>query len=314
LSEKNTPIVLNFHALSHGGQSLGLGQLTRSNFQDLSFLDYSSRRTFRTLFKLYRTKAYVNQPIELVFGGEKIKTKTDKFGSFMVKTETDLTGQRLERVRLSSGKEARLMEGLYSAEVASIDSQTIIVSDIDDTLLHSYIMRKALKFRTLMFTTMEKRKAVTEMKDLLQSCVTKGASCFYLSNSEQNLYPLIYRFLTFNEFPAGPLILKKWRRLWQVLWNIKFPIKNVHKQQTLIDLFDFFPDKQFVLMGDNTQHDLPIYLEAATQYPRQVSHIIIRKVVTREEDEAMIAEHREKLIETDVKIHYGDDFPNPFEF
>jgi phosphatidate phosphatase APP1 len=163
-----------------------------------------------------------------------------------------------------------------------------------------------------MFTTVEKRKAVTSMLGVLKKFETRGASCFYLSNSEQNLYPLIFRFLVHNTFPPGPLFLKKMRSLWHVVSNFKFPLLNAHKQQTLEDILSFFPDKKFVLIGDNTQQDLTIYLQAALRFPQNVRYIVIRKVLDTDRDSMTMEKHRDFLTANGIALYYGDDFPYEF--
>ncbi len=313
MSEGKVPILLSFHALALKEGTLLFGQLTYTHVGDLSFKEYSRRKTFRTLVRLYQTKSYPNQTIHLFFGTEKIQAKTDIYGAFYFKSPTVLSSMTLDKIVLSSGVEVTFVDGLYDRSVRSVDSDTIVVTDIDDTMMHSYIFRTLRKFRTLMFTKVEKRKAVSDMQKLLHQFVKDGSYPVYLSNSEQNLYPLIYRFLNHNAFPEGPMLLKKWRGLWQVLWNIKFPIKNVHKQGTLQDLITYFPDKKFILMGDNTQHDLSIYLEAAEKFPKHVRFIIIRKVVDREEDQVQIDKAKPLLRQNNINLYYDDEFPYPLE-
>jgi phosphatidate phosphatase APP1 len=254
---------------------------------------------------LYRTKPYASQDIILVFDDEKIETQTDAYGAFYVTIPLQLARQRLQQVMLASGEAVRMVEGLYRCDVQEVTADTIVVSDIDDTLMHSFIYKKLRKFRTLMFTAVEKRKAVLPMQSLLHTLEGKGAAFFYLSNSEQNLYPLIYRFLQHNNFPAGPLFLKKLRSLRHVLLNIKFPLRNIHKQQTLKDILALFPDKKFVLVGDNTQHDLPVYLEAAAHSPGNIQRIIIRKVIARKGEEAEVEKRREELKAMGIEFYYG---------
>jgi phosphatidate phosphatase APP1 len=310
---RKVPILLSFYALSNGTTALIGGQLTYTTLTDISFKNYSRRRTFKTLLSLYRTKPYVNENIVLVFNNHQLPVTTDAHGSFYMKTLTGLNDSVLQKVVLGSAEEVTLIEGLYSRLVNTIQSQVIVVSDIDDTLMHSFIYRKLLKFRTLMFTSIEKRKAVDNMQHLLQQIATNGACPFYLSNSEQNLYPLIYRFLVHNKFPDGPVFLKKMRSLWDVLRNIKFPLLNIHKQQTLEELLSFFPDKKFVFMGDNTQHDLLIYLDAAQKFPGRVEYIIIRKVVEKKSDKALIEKYAGAMETNNTHLYYADEFPSDFK-
>jgi phosphatidate phosphatase APP1 len=307
------PILLSFYGLSNGSTTLVYGQLTFTRLEDLSFKDYSRRRTFRTLFALYQTKPYANQEIVLVFDTIKLNVKTDGHGAFYLKTNFLLSTSILQKVVMSSGEEVKIIQGLYPRHLQEVTSEVIVVSDIDDTLLHSFIFRKIMKFKTLMFTTVEKRRAVVAMQDLLHKFTDKGAVSFYLSNSEQNLYPLIYRFLLHNGFPAGPLFLKKMRRLWDVIRNIKFPLRNIHKQKTLEDILEMFPEKKIVLMGDNTQHDLTIYLEAAEKFPVNIKYILIRKVIEKRSDEALRQKYAETLKQNNITLYYSDIFPHDFE-
>ena len=308
------PILLSFYALSNGRTTMLFGQITYTGLNDLSFKDYNRRKTFRTLFSLYQTKPYDSQEGRCIFDHAEIPITTDAYGSFYLKTDVDLIHSTLKKVVLVSGEEVKIIDGLYALQVHHIKAGIIVISDIDDTLMHSFIYRKIHKFRTLMFTTMENRKAVDSMQDLIAKFTSAGAASFYLSNSEQNLYPLIYRFLWHNRFPAGPLFLKKLRGLWDVLRNIKIPFRNIHKQQTLEDILTLFPDRKFVLMGDNTQEDLSIYLESAKKFPDNIRYIIIRKVVDKKEDNNLIEKYGEDLKTGNITLYYSDHFPNTFRF
>jgi phosphatidate phosphatase APP1 len=307
------PILLSFYGLSNGTATLVFGQLTYSTIKDLTFQDYSARKTFRTLFRLYQTRPYSNQTLTLVFNNGEVKCSTNSYGGFFQKSDEIPSDSILQHVRLSGGEEVKVIDGLYPLQVSTIRTNTVVVSDIDDTLMHSFIYKKLRKLRTMMFTSIENRKAVVNMQELIMSFTLQGASPLYLSNSEQNLYPMIYRFLAHNKFPQGPLFLKQLRSLWDVIWNIKFPLRNVHKTQTLEELLKLFPDKKFVLMGDNTQHDLPIYLALAEKFAANIRYIIIRKVVEKSADDQMLKTAREKLAGHKLSIYYADHFPEPFE-
>lgn len=308
MSKPKIPLLLSFYALSNGRDCTVLGQLTLTGLNDLSFINYSRRRTFRTLLRLYRTKPFANQSIRLIFDVGEIQTSTNSFGAFYVKEQSGISGS-LKEVLLSNGETVRTIEGLYDLQVHVFNSRTIVVSDIDDTLVHSYIYRKIKKFRTLMFTTLEKRKAVVNMQELVQSYINAGAEPVYLSNSEQNLHPVIYRFLRHNKFPKGPLFLKQLRSLWDVILNIKFPLKDSHKINILENVISQFSERKFILMGDNTQHDLSIYIKVARKYPGNISAIIIRKVVDQSSDNAFIEEAKDFLAQNNITLHYATSFP-----
>jgi phosphatidate phosphatase APP1 len=308
------PILLSFYALSNGNETLIFGQLSYTPLRDISFKDYNRRKTFRTLLSLYQTKPYSSEKVTIVFDATEVSLTTNSHGAFYEKYPGDLGEQRVQKMILSTGQQVKLMDGMYQNSVHRIKSNTIIVSDIDDTLMHSFISKRILKFRTLMFTSVEKRKAVVNMQAVINYFVAAGAEPFYLSNSEQNLYPLIFRFLFHNKFPPGPLFLKQMRKLKHVLFNIKFPPKHTHKTTTLEELLTLFPDKQFVLMGDNTQQDLTIYLSLVDKFGKNIQAIVIRKVVERKEDQALIEKASDKLKENNIELYYAEQFPVPFSF
>lgn len=310
--KSKVPILLSFYGISNGDTTIVSGQLTYTSIKDFTFKDYSRRKTFRTLFNLYRTRPYADQYIVLVFDKGKVHIKTDAYGSFYNQTAVDMANAVLEKVVLVSGEEVKVPRGLFPTTIQLITSDIIVVSDIDDTLMHSYIYRRLLKVKTLMFTSVEKRKSVVAMQDVLKQFVLEGTSFFYLSNSEQNLHPLIFRFLDHNGFPPGALFLKKMRSLWDVVRNVKFPFRNLHKEQTIVNLFALFPEKRFILMGDNTQYDLPIYLAAAEKYPNQIHSIIIRRVVANNNDQVLIKKSQAKLSAKNIQVFYGSEFPERF--
>ena len=305
-----SPILLSFYSLTNGKTTLTTGQLAYSLTNDLSFMQFTWRKTFRTLVDLYRVRSLADRPIELIFNEGSIHVTTDKNGAFMAITDHVVNQNMLQRARTTSGEQIVVIDRLYPVNVHLIDSPTIVVSDIDDTLLHSYIRNKIKKFRTLMFTRMEKRKAVKDMMHLMNTLATKGAYTFYLSNSEQNLYPLIFRFLQHNKFPLGPLFLKPLRRLHDVVFKPKGLDRSVHKVNMLKMLMDIFYDKKFILIGDNTQRDLYIYVQAAKVSPERVQAIVIRKVFENTSDKIILDEAMKIFKRHQIKVYYNDALPS----
>lgn len=309
MRKNKTPILLSFYALTNGKKIMVFGHLAFSFLNDLSFHGFSSVKTFFTLFFLYNTRDVTKQEVELVFNNAILKTITDDKGSFYMEAEL-LQGQTsLSGVRIA-GKDVRIMDELFDRTIHFIPNANILISDIDDTVIHSFISNKLRKFATLMLTRVEKRMAVEPTMNLIRELNGVGVTPFYLSNSEQNLYPLIFRFLKHNGFPRGPVFLKAMRRLRDVFRGKKFPEQNLHKLNTLDLLIRFFPEKKFILIGDNTQQDLHIYLTMAEKFPNSVGYIIILKVIDREEDDDLILSATLKLSAHNIGLYYGREFPH----
>lgn len=305
---KRQPILLSFYALTNDEKVTVFGHITHSFIKDLSFTGFSSFKTFFTLFSLYRTRFVAEQAVEIIFNSGKIKTKTDAKGSFFITTDLNVGQQKIIDIQVA-GVSVTFLTELYDLEIHTFPSKTILISDIDDTVIHSYISNTFSKFITLMFTAMEKRVAVEPTMKLIHSLYNQGVAPMYLSNSEQNLYPLISRFLKHNNFPKGPLFLKEMRKLRDVFRGKKYPIKELHKLATLNQLIRFFPTKKFILVGDNTQHDLDIYLRMAEKFPENIEYIIILKVINRQADDEVVAYQTSALKAQGIGLYYGTEFP-----
>jgi len=310
---KTAPILLSFYALSNGTESLFTGQLTYSSLRDFSFRAYSRRKTFRTILALYRTRFFANQQITLHLNNGVVHATTDVSGSFFCEAKTVAHQTKLEEIKLQDGRTVRILEDLYTRKINFVETPVIVISDVDDTILHSNISNKLLKLRTLMFTAMEKRKAVGSMMKLIRDIHQTGAEAFYLSNSEQNLYPLIYRFLLHNGFPPGPLFLKQMRKVRDVFRYTRPVDREVHKTRMLQKILKLFPDKKYFLLGDNTQLDLKIYLKIANEFPKNIRYIIIRRVLANSHSDSFIRETAERLKAIGIGFYYADTFPSKFD-
>jgi phosphatidate phosphatase APP1 len=305
-----TPILLSFYGLSNGTANVFFGKLAYSPVKDLSFKEYNWLTNFKTIIGLYRSKPIAFESFEMIFDNGMIKGETDASGSFWCEVELNEKQTKLLEIKLgSTGEKVQLTEDLYPNTINTVDAHTIVISDLDDTLIHSFIKNKWKQIRTLLFTAVEKRKAVKDVSHLIKRFALAGASSFYLSNSEQNLYPMLYRFLTVNEFPPGPLFLKQYIRVRHLVTRKILGRKHSHKMTTLAKIMELFPNKKYILIGDNTQKDLSIYLTLADKFPDRIRYIIIRKVREREKDIAVLQQSREKLKNFNIGIHYESNYP-----
>ncbi|MGI9525800.1 MAG: phosphatase domain-containing protein [Weeksellaceae bacterium] len=159
------------------------------------------------------------------------------------------------------------------------DTEYIIVSDIDDTVLVTHVnsfLKLKLLYNTL-FKNERSRTPFEDIADVLHELTLNNEGypvnpIFYLSNSPWNLYEFLTNFLKFQNIPLGPLFLRD--------FGIKFGKKRRayknHKSETLQHLLEFYKEHQFILLGDATEGDTDIYLEAYRQNPNRIAHIYIR--------------------------------------
>src|SRR3989337_4022424 len=109
---ETAPILLSFYALSNGSKNLVTGQLTYSSLRDFSFKSYGSRKTFRTILALYRTRFFANQKIQLNFDNGSATTKTDASGSFFFTADAFPDQTKLQEITLGNGTSVKIIEDL----------------------------------------------------------------------------------------------------------------------------------------------------------------------------------------------------------
>ncbi|GAB6042877.1 phosphatidate phosphatase App1 family protein [Endothiovibrio diazotrophicus] len=147
-----------------------------------------------------------------------------------------------------------------------------VVSDIDDTLKVSEV---ASKRRLLANTFIHEFRPVEGMERLLREWGERGASLHYVSSTPWQLYDELTDFFERLELPGGTFHLKKFRWRDRSFFDLLASPKRT-KRKVLEPLFNAFPERRFVLLGDSAEKDPEIYAQLAADYPQQVAAILIR--------------------------------------
>ncbi len=156
-----------------------------------------------------------------------------------------------------------------------------IISDIDDTVMVTHLPRAMLAFWNAFVRPEIARKPVPGMSELYRRFVAAhpDAPVFYLSTGPWNVAPAIEDFLNRFGLPVGPAILTDWGPT-NTGW---FRSGIQHKRDNLARLAVTFPQVQWLLVGDDGQHDPNLYAELAANYPEQVLAVAIRKLSPAEQ-------------------------------
>lgn len=160
--------------------------------------------------------------------------------------------------------------------VVDPDARIGLISDVDDTVMVTALPRPFLAAWNTFVLDEHARRPVPGMavlyERLLQS--SPGAPVFYLSTGAWNVAPTLTRFLERHLYPSGPLLLTDWGPTHD-RW---FRSGRDHKASTLERLATEFPDVQWLLVGDDGQHDEELYGEFADQHADRVSAVAIRQL------------------------------------
>jgi phosphatidate phosphatase APP1 len=149
-----------------------------------------------------------------------------------------------------------------------------VISDIDDTLKHSYVGCK----RTLLANTfLRPFEAIPGMAPLFREWAAQEAAFHYVSSSPWQLYRHLAEHLADEGFPAGSFHLRSFRLRDHLIRSILM-LRRSGKASVIRALFKTFPQRRFLLVGDSGEADPEIYGAMARRFPQQVTGILIRQL------------------------------------
>ncbi len=154
-----------------------------------------------------------------------------------------------------------------------------IISDIDDTVLWTNVTNKLNMALILARSNAHTRKPFKGVAAFYRA-LTHGASgmddnpVFYVSSSPWHLYGPLVEFLRVQGIPVGPLLLRE-LGMREVF---KLTSHGNHKLEKIELILGYYPNMQFVLIGDSGEQDPEIYAEVVRRHPDQVKVIYIRNV------------------------------------
>lgn len=155
-----------------------------------------------------------------------------------------------------------------------------IISDIDDTILHSGITNWKVAAQLTFLHNARTRKPLKGVAALYQALQRGMPGCdpnplFYVSSSPWNLYDLLEDFMELNRIPPGPIFL---RDLGTDAGKFIKTRGHGHKLERARALITRFPRLRWVLLGDSGQADAELYAEAALEFGDRIAAIYIRDV------------------------------------
>jgi phosphatidate phosphatase APP1 len=151
-----------------------------------------------------------------------------------------------------------------------------VISDIDDTIIHTNIINKIQMVLNTIRYDSENRVAfdgVTELYRELTHCHKNPL--LFVSGSSYNLYEMLDTFCQLNEIPKAPFLLRDLGigpSQWIKESSHSFKMRNI---EMILDVYD---QLSFIMIGDSGEQDPEIYLDIHKKYPGRVKAIYIRHV------------------------------------
>lgn len=271
----------------------------------ISTIKDSSWRNFINNYRRFRTDEIPQAILNIHFGQEKFEVVTDTDGYFHLYTSiqpttayqlhwqkiyADLTYAPIKAFR------PPITEG--EVLVPSPSAQFGVISDIDDTILQTYVAAPLKMLYTTFFKNAHSRLPMIAASDFYQA-LQKGKTgvennpIFYVSKSPFNLYDMLDQFMSINRMPKGPMLLR----------NFGLPKKDMpapiygHKHQEIVHILNMYPNLPFILIGDSGEKDADLYQHIANEFPNRIKAIYIRCINDKKR-----AKRIQQLIETEQNV------------
>lgn len=278
--DKHKPFTLRIPGSIHGTVSRRpVSQFLEANSPTIDAMDdivelvaegaHEAQRGWRQFF----TTQVGNLPVSVSIGEKVIHTRTDSNGYIDVIVE----GHGLD-----AGWHEALVTPIVGepvkAPVVVVDPHATVglISDIDDTVVVTWLPRMFLAAWNAFFLRTDARKPVPGMaefyRDMLKN--SPNAPVFYLSTGAWNTLPAMQEFIQSHGLPTGPMLMTDWGPTPTGL----FRSGQEHKKTQLRNLLILFPNIQWILVGDDGQHDPLLYDELAREHPSRVKLIALRQL------------------------------------
>jgi phosphatidate phosphatase APP1 len=234
-------------------------------------------QNFRATLQRWESDEVAAAKIELRHGDERRTVVTDAEGYYKARFDRDAEHGAPLEVEAAYTATGIDLSATHRVFAPVRRAQYLIISDMDDTVLHTGITNLWTAARLTFLGNAKTRKPLPGVAGLYRalSAGSNGAvrnPVFYVSNSGWNLYDLLRHFIEINDLPAGPLLLR------DLGLNDRHRSSRTHKSETIRRILARYPSLPAVLIGDSGQHDAELYAVIAESFPGRVLAIYIRDV------------------------------------
>jgi phosphatidate phosphatase APP1 len=304
-SEPGEALILSHDGYRNRDRLVLRGRVVESFNSDLP-VNEATFSKIRNMLRLYESDELPNAEVKIRIGEETHEVITDDEGYYSLILE----GIDQNLPERDTWEEATV--STPDLEASDITARILapgraqdlsVISDLDDTVIETGATNFLRNWRRVLVETPEERLAVpgaTKLYDLLGRG-GGGHPIYYVSSSPWNLHGYLKRFLRANDIPYGPMFLKDYG-----IDDAKFisSAHTDHKIEAVKHLLGFYPDRRFLLVGDDGQKDIDVYTEAASIFPERIAGIFIRDVHGDGRSD-MHKKAIDEMHDLGVKIYFG---------
>lgn len=286
-----TPVILPYRGFAVEGGLWMRGRVIEDQGRRAAGSDESLLTNLKLTWKRYESDEVRGATLEYAFedgNGQTVggRLVTDDEGYFEARIECDLSDALAPwlTVRLTlvdaPDYQIRPLGAELLVRVVSTKARYAVISDIDDTIVHTGATNFLKHWRTVVANSAESRTAFPGVSHFYRGLARgeNGAETnpiHYVSSSPWNLFDLFERFMILREIPVGAMLLKDYgldADKWLTGGH------DAHKLKMIERLLEAHPRLPVLLIGDSGQRDAAIYAEIARRHRDRVLAVHIRDV------------------------------------
>jgi phosphatidate phosphatase APP1 len=241
------------------------------------------RTQLRDIGRRIARRAVANADVTARFCGTKERVTTDQDGYFRIHLRPQLppAADRTWHTMDLALEQPQVVQAQGQVFIPPEHCRYVVISDIDDTIMHTGVANKLKMLWRLFVQDAESRVAFPGVAALYRALYagrsgTEANPMLYVSRAPWGIYDMLDDFFTLHGIPVGPVLFL---REWGVSWKSPLPRKaEEHKRELIRNMLALYRDLPFILIGDSGQHDPEVYREIVDEHPGRVLAVYIRNV------------------------------------
>ena len=260
-----------------------IGRVFRQSHPDRDASSDDIQTNLRDIARRIRRHKITGASVTARFGGSETRVVTDRDGYFRIHlrpNEVPSSEIAWHPVELTLDAEPPVI-AQGQVYIPPAGCRFVVISDIDDTIMHTGVANKFKMLWRLFVADAENRVAFPGAAALCRA-LHSGATgheanpMLYVSRAPWGIYDMLDEFFRQHEIPVGPVLFL---REWGLSWRHPLPRKAEHHKRELIGhMLAFYHDLPIVLLGDSGQHDPEVYARVVADHPGRVLAVYIRNV------------------------------------
>ena len=274
-----------------------IGRVFRQVHADRNVDPHDFRAHLRDILRRVRRRTMAGIEVTARLGSATARAVTDRDGYYRIHLDFDaLPANREEQVGwhavdLTVASDPPV-EAVGSVFIPPAASRFVVVSDIDDTVMHTGVANKLAMLWRLFVARADSRVAfpgVAAFYRALHDGVggDEANPVLYVSRAPWGTYDMLTAFFRAHAIPVGPeMFLREWGLSWRHPWPRR---AEDHKREVIANMMRVYEELPFVLIGDSGQHDPEVYADIVRENPGRIAAVYIRDVANGAKRKVQVA-------------------------